>query len=120
MSTWQQHVLSNWRTNDRNNGSKSEETPREGLGEINHTSELTIDFGTYIITTASFSINDFKLSKDDKKRKWIHFSGSTIDSKCHWKFYDFLVLKLIMSTLKNEAYKQINHTELHYYSCDSC
>ncbi|CAF4213167.1 unnamed protein product, partial [Rotaria magnacalcarata] len=45
MSTWQQHVLLNWRTNDRNNGSKSEETPREGLGEINHTSELTIDFG---------------------------------------------------------------------------
>ncbi|CAM2718263.1 unnamed protein product [Rotaria socialis] len=45
MSTWEEHVLSNSPTNDRNNGSKSDETPREGLGEINHTSELTIDFG---------------------------------------------------------------------------
>jgi hypothetical protein len=53
MSTWQQHVLSNTTVNNQNqlvnnhntnNGSNSAETP-DSLGEINHTSALSGDFG---------------------------------------------------------------------------
>ena len=49
MSTWQQHTLSNNRNpsgsnSDTNNDLKSVETTDE-LGEINHTSTLSGDFG---------------------------------------------------------------------------
>ena len=53
MSTWQQHALSNTATNNNhqlgincntNNGTKSIEI-LDGLGEINHTSALSGDFG---------------------------------------------------------------------------
>ena len=49
MSTWQQHTLSNNTTqsginSDTNNDLKTEETTDE-LGEINHTSTLSGDFG---------------------------------------------------------------------------
>jgi hypothetical protein len=50
MSTWQQHALSNTATNrlevnpNVNNDLKSVEVS-DGLGEINHTSALSGDFG---------------------------------------------------------------------------
>jgi hypothetical protein len=54
MSTWQQHAASNTATNNTNqseishhinNRTKSIEIS-DGLGEINHTSALSADFGT--------------------------------------------------------------------------
>lgn len=44
MSTWQQHAISSLTTTNSTSKLKSDEIA-EGLGEINHTSSLTVDFG---------------------------------------------------------------------------